>query len=68
MVKEIGALKRTKNLPVVDRNREKRIEKRIEALRTERRTKEAIKKVYRTIFQGSYDIEKGDRTGNGQGC
>ncbi len=68
MVEAIGALKRKKNLPVVDRSREKRIEERIEALRTDGRTKEAIRKVYRAIFQGSYDIEKGNRTGNGKGC
>jgi len=68
MVKAIGSLKRKKHLPVVDRSREKRIEERIEALRTDGRTKEAIKKVYRAIFRGFYDIEEGDRTENGHEC
>ncbi len=66
-VKEIGSLKKKKNLPLVDRDREKRIEKRIEALHTDAITKEAVKRVYRAIFRGSYEIEKGGRTGDGQG-
>jgi len=66
-VKEIGSLKKKKNLPLVDRDREKRIEERIEALRTDAITKDAVKRVYRAIFEGSYDIEKGGRTGDDQG-
>jgi chorismate mutase/prephenate dehydratase len=66
-VKEIGALKKKQNLPLVDRDREGRIEKRIEAVRADAITKEAVKRVYRAIFKGSYVIEKGGRTDDGQG-
>ena len=61
VVKEIGKIKELKNLPIKDPKREKeRINRLSEEGRALGLTSEMIGKIWRTLFQISYKIEKID--------
>jgi 3-deoxy-7-phosphoheptulonate synthase/chorismate mutase len=62
IVQMIGEMKGQIGIPIVDKERERKIVEKIQTLNTDDTTKSAIKKIYECIFDTSYHIEKVEKS------